>query len=65
MRQTPEQNKRIRRRIDMFLLPLFLITQTLQYLDKTALNYAKVFGMVSVLPASAFDRGTRKGHLSG
>jgi hypothetical protein len=35
---TPEQNKRIRRRIDMFLLPLFLITQTLQYLDKTALN---------------------------
>jgi hypothetical protein len=26
-------------------LPLFLITQTLQYLDKTALNYAKVFGM--------------------
>ncbi|KAK8846885.1 hypothetical protein IAR55_005975 [Kwoniella newhampshirensis] len=42
---TPEQNKRIRKRIDMFLLPLFLITQTLQYLDKTALNYAKVFGM--------------------
>jgi MFS family permease len=43
--QTPETNKRIQRRIDMFLLPLFLITQTLQYLDKTALNYAKVFGM--------------------
>lgn len=43
--QTPEQNKRIRFRIDLFLLPLFLITQTLQYLDKTALNYAKVFGM--------------------
>lgn len=29
-----------------YALPLsFLITQTLQYLDKTALNYAKVFGM--------------------
>ncbi|GAA6064066.1 hypothetical protein JCM10212_001472 [Sporobolomyces blumeae] len=42
---TPEQNKAIVRRIDWFLLPLFLITQTLQYLDKTALNYAKVFGM--------------------
>ncbi|ORX33310.1 major facilitator superfamily domain-containing protein [Kockovaella imperatae] len=42
---TPEQNKRIQRRIDLFILPLFLITQTLQYLDKTALNYAKVFGM--------------------
>ncbi|GAA5911062.1 uncharacterized protein JCM6883_004258 [Sporobolomyces salmoneus] len=42
---TPEENKAIVRRIDWFLLPLFLITQTLQYLDKTALNYAKVFGM--------------------
>ncbi|GAA5844184.1 hypothetical protein JCM11251_006710 [Rhodosporidiobolus azoricus] len=42
---TPEQNKAILRRIDWFLLPLFLLTQTLQYLDKTALNYAKVFGM--------------------
>lgn len=43
--QTPEQNKRIRRKIDMFILPLFLLTQTLQFMDKTALNYAKVFGM--------------------
>ncbi|GAA5932995.1 uncharacterized protein JCM15063_002263 [Sporobolomyces koalae] len=42
---TPEENEAIVRRIDWFLLPLFLITQTLQYLDKTALNYAKVFGM--------------------
>lgn len=29
----------------MFILPLFLLTQTLQFMDKTALNYAKVFGM--------------------
>jgi len=42
---TPEENKAIVRRIDWCILPLFLITQTLQYLDKTALNYAKVFGM--------------------
>ncbi|POY71894.1 hypothetical protein BMF94_5255 [Rhodotorula taiwanensis] len=42
---TPAENKAIVRRIDLFVLPLFLITQTLQYLDKTALNYAKVFGM--------------------
>jgi len=49
---TPEQNKRIRKRIDMFLLPLFLITQTLQYLDKTALNYAKVFGMETAMGMS-------------
>ncbi|WVR07058.1 hypothetical protein IAU60_004097 [Kwoniella sp. DSM 27419] len=49
---TPEQNKRIRMRIDMFLLPLFLITQTFQYLDKTALNYAKVFGMEKAMHMS-------------
>ncbi|GAA5978939.1 hypothetical protein JCM10908_002743 [Rhodotorula pacifica] len=42
---TPAENKAIVRRIDFCVLPLFLITQTLQYLDKTALNYAKVFGM--------------------
>lgn len=47
--QTPEQNKTILRRIDWFLLPLFLMTQTLQYLDKTALNYASVFGMNKAL----------------
>jgi hypothetical protein len=35
----------ILRKIDWLLLPLFLVTQTIQYLDKTALNYAKVFGM--------------------
>lgn len=42
---TPAQNRSILRKIDFFILPLFLLTQTLQYLDKTALNYAKVFGM--------------------
>ncbi|WRT66392.1 uncharacterized protein IL334_003348 [Kwoniella shivajii] len=49
---TPEQNKRIRMRIDFLLLPLFLLTQTLQYLDKTALNYAKVFGMEKAMGMS-------------
>ncbi|BGP46277.1 hypothetical protein JCM10450v2_002119 [Rhodotorula kratochvilovae] len=42
---TPAENKAIVRRIDLCVLPLFLLTQVLQYLDKTALNYAKVFGM--------------------
>ncbi|GAA5860353.1 hypothetical protein JCM3774_000389 [Rhodotorula dairenensis] len=46
---TPAENKAIVRRIDLCVLPLFLITQTLQYLDKTALNYAKVFGMDKAL----------------
>ncbi|KAK0479698.1 major facilitator superfamily domain-containing protein [Armillaria novae-zelandiae] len=41
---TPSQNKSIRWKIDLIILPIFLITQTLQFLDKTALNYANLFG---------------------
>ncbi|KAF9026835.1 MFS general substrate transporter [Hymenopellis radicata] len=41
---TPAQNRTIRWRIDLVILPIFLITQTLQFLDKTALNYANLFG---------------------
>ncbi|GAA5919749.1 hypothetical protein JCM6882_008936 [Rhodosporidiobolus microsporus] len=52
---TPEQNKTILRRIDWLLLPLFLLTQTLQYLDKTALNYAKVFGMDKAMGLTSFQ----------
>ena len=32
--QTPAQAKSILRKIDWFILPMFLVTQTLQYLDK-------------------------------
>ncbi|KAK0224722.1 major facilitator superfamily domain-containing protein [Armillaria nabsnona] len=41
---TPSQNRSIRWKIDLVILPIFLITQTLQFLDKTALNYANLFG---------------------
>ncbi|PBK76232.1 MFS general substrate transporter [Armillaria solidipes] len=41
---TPSQNRSIRWKIDLIILPIFLITQTLQFLDKTALNYANLFG---------------------
>ncbi|SJL13631.1 related to DAL5-allantoate and ureidosuccinate permease [Armillaria ostoyae] len=41
---TPSQNRSIRWNIDLIILPIFLITQTLQFLDKTALNYANLFG---------------------
>ncbi|KAG7451888.1 MFS general substrate transporter [Guyanagaster necrorhizus] len=41
---TSSQNRSIRWRIDLIILPIFLITQTLQFLDKTALNYANLFG---------------------
>lgn len=36
-------------------MPLFLLTQTLQYLDKTALNYAKVFGMNKAMGLTGSD----------
>jgi MFS family permease len=50
----------------MFLLPLFLITQTLQYLDKTALNYAKVFGMEKAMgmSGSQFSMGAAIFYMS-
>ncbi|KAF7299932.1 MFS transporter [Mycena chlorophos] len=41
---TPEEDRAIRWRIDLIVLPIFVITQTLQFLDKTALNYANLFG---------------------
>lgn len=52
---TPAENRAILRRIDFCILPLFLLTQTLQYLDKTALNYAKVFGMNKAMGLTGSD----------
>ncbi|KAJ7215513.1 major facilitator superfamily domain-containing protein, partial [Mycena pura] len=46
---TPEENRAIRWRIDLIVLPIFLVTQTLQFLDKTALNYANLFGFQTAL----------------
>ncbi|KLO18525.1 MFS general substrate transporter [Schizopora paradoxa] len=42
---TPEANKRILRKIDLYILSLMFITSILQFLDKTALNYANLFGI--------------------
>lgn len=33
----------MRWKIDLIILPAFLITQALQFMDKTALNYANLF----------------------
>lgn len=33
----------------MIVLPIFLITQALQFMDKTALNYANLFGYQEAL----------------
>ncbi|KAG4418903.1 hypothetical protein IFR04_007939 [Cadophora malorum] len=46
---TDKENKRVRWKIDLIILPIFLITQALQFMDKTALNYANLFGYKQAL----------------
>ncbi|OIW34271.1 MFS general substrate transporter [Coniochaeta ligniaria NRRL 30616] len=41
--------RRVRWKIDLSVLPFFLITQALQFMDKTALNYANLFGYQAAL----------------
>jgi len=43
---TPEDNKRILRKIDLTILPILLSVYCLQSLDKTTLSYASVFGLI-------------------
>ncbi|KAK8212370.1 allantoate permease [Phyllosticta capitalensis] len=43
---TEENNKRVLRRIDLVILPILLSIYALQSLDKTALSYASVFGLI-------------------
>lgn len=43
---TPEDNKRVLRKIDLALLPILLFVYCLQSLDKTVLSYAAVFGLI-------------------
>lgn len=43
---TPEDNKRILRKIDLVILPILLSVYFLQSLDKTTLSYASVFGLI-------------------
>lgn len=38
-----KESRWVRTKIDLVILPIFLITQMLQFLDKTALNYANLF----------------------
>ncbi|KAJ9618494.1 hypothetical protein H2203_009091 [Taxawa tesnikishii (nom. ined.)] len=44
-----QENTRIRWKIDLVILPVFLITQALQFMDKTALNYANLFNYQKAL----------------
>lgn len=43
---TPEDDKRVLRKIDLHLLPVILFVYCLQSLDKTTLSYASVFGLI-------------------
>lgn len=38
-----KEGRWVRTKIDLIVLPIFLVTQMLQFLDKTALNYANLF----------------------
>ena len=42
---TPQEDKRVLRKIDWRIMPLLLIIYSLQFLDKTTLSYASVFGV--------------------
>lgn len=39
----------MRWKLDLIILPMFLITQALQFMDKTSLNYANLFGYQKAL----------------
>jgi hypothetical protein len=41
--------RKVRWKIDLTILPMFLITQALQFMDKTSLNYANLFGYQKAL----------------
>ncbi|WWC66764.1 uncharacterized protein I206_100669 [Kwoniella pini CBS 10737] len=42
---TDESNRKLLRRIDMYLMPMMCISYCIQYIDKSALAYAAVFGV--------------------
>ncbi|KAJ4362257.1 hypothetical protein N0V83_010350 [Neocucurbitaria cava] len=44
---TPEDDKRILKKIDTHLLPLMIITYTLNFMDKNALSYSANFGLTT------------------
>lgn len=52
---TPEENVRIRRKIDMNLLPLMMVTNFVQFMDKTTLGNAALLGLQKDLNLTAAD----------
>ncbi|KAH9938890.1 MFS general substrate transporter [Epithele typhae] len=52
LRVSPEESRRIRRKIDVWILPMLCLCQGLSILDKTALNFANLYGMKAALHLS-------------
>ncbi|KAF7556535.1 hypothetical protein G7Z17_g1334 [Cylindrodendrum hubeiense] len=52
---TNEENKRVKRKIDLILLPLMCICYIFSFLDKTLLNYASIFGIKEALHLEGSD----------
>ncbi|KAH7024794.1 major facilitator superfamily domain-containing protein [Microdochium trichocladiopsis] len=46
---TAKEANGVRWKIDLIIMPAFLITQALQFMDKTSLNYANLFGYQQAL----------------
>ncbi|KAH6656895.1 major facilitator superfamily domain-containing protein [Truncatella angustata] len=44
-----QEARKVRWKIDLIVLPIFLVTQALQFMDRTALNYANLFGYQAAL----------------
>ncbi|KAL4808288.1 major facilitator superfamily domain-containing protein [Aspergillus unguis] len=42
---TPEEDKRILRRIDLYLLPIMAVSYMFQFLDKSALSFTAILGL--------------------
>lgn len=41
----PAEARRVLRKIDVHILPLLMVTYCLQYLDKSSINFASVYGL--------------------
>ena len=50
-----KESRWVRTKIDLVILPMFLITQMLQFLDRTALNYANLFDYQEALGLEGYD----------
>ncbi|KAH7007742.1 major facilitator superfamily domain-containing protein, partial [Ilyonectria destructans] len=52
---SPEEDRRIMRRMDMCLLPIMAVSYMFQYLDKTALSFTAIMGLRDDLHLSGSD----------